>query len=147
VSAHLVRSADLIAIEDLAIKNMVRNRQLARAISDAGWGEFRRQLEYKTARAGRILVVIDRWYPSTKTCSACGHLLAELKLSIPHWTCPVCRTRHDRDVNAARNIGAAGRAVARGTSVDVCGADVRRQGPSLPQSAVNQETRTARCGA
>ncbi|MER5268731.1 RNA-guided endonuclease TnpB family protein [Actinosynnema sp. NPDC002837] len=146
-STNLVRSADLVAIEDLAVGNMVRNRRLARAISDAGWGEFRRQLEYKAARAGRVLVVIDRWYPSSKTCSACGHLLAELNLSVRHWTCPDCRTRHDRDHNAAKNILAAGRAVARGDSGDACGADVRRQGPSLPRSAVNQEAGTARCSA
>lgn len=145
-STHLVRDNDLIAIEDLAVKNMVRNRHLARAISDCGWGEFRRQLEYKATRAGKTLVVIDRWYPSSKTCSACGYLLAELKLSDRHWTCPACRTRHDRDINAAKNILAAGRAVARDGSVpgDACGADVRRQGPSLPQSAMKQETPLAK---
>ncbi|MFG3302182.1 RNA-guided endonuclease InsQ/TnpB family protein [Micromonospora chersina] len=138
-STNLVRAADTIVIEDLAVKNMLRNRSLARAISDCGWGEFRRQLEYKAERAGRTLVVIDRWYPSSKTCSACGHLLAVLGLSTRHWTCPTCRTRHDRDVNAAKNILAAGRAVAEGNLGDACGADVRRQGPSLPQSAVKQE--------
>lgn len=138
-STNLVRAADTIVIEDLAVKNMLRNRSLAKAISDCGWGEFRRQLEYKAERAGRTLVVIDRWYPSSKTCSACGHLLAVLSLSTRHWTCPTCRTRHDRDVNAAKNILAAGRAVAEGNLGDVCGADVRRQGPSLPQSAVKQE--------
>ncbi|MEV1117285.1 RNA-guided endonuclease TnpB family protein [Actinosynnema sp. NPDC049800] len=130
-STNLVRSADLIAIEDLAVGHMVRNRRLARAISDAGWGEFRRQLEYKAARAGRTLVVIDRWHPSSKTCSSCGHVLAELKLSVRHRTCPHCRTRHDRDLNAAKNILAAGRAVARSDSGDACGADVRRQGSSF----------------
>ncbi|MEU0152067.1 RNA-guided endonuclease InsQ/TnpB family protein [Micromonospora fulviviridis] len=138
-STNLVRAADTIVIEDLAVKNMLRNRSLAKAISDCGWGEFRRQLEYKAERAGRTLVVIDRWYPSSKTCSACGHLLAVLGLSTRHWTCPTCRTRHDRDVNAAKNILAAGRAVAEGNLGDACGADVRRQGPSLPQSAVKQE--------
>jgi putative transposase len=143
-SARVVRDADVIAIEDLAVTNMVRNRRLARAISDAGWGEFRTMLAYKAQRAGRVLVVIDRWYPSSKTCSACGHLLAELTLSTRHWTCPGCRTRHDRDINAAKNILAAGRAVARDTSGKACGADVRRQGPSLPQSAVNQEPRAVR---
>src|SRR5207247_4686910 len=112
-STRLVRSADVIVIEDLAVRNMVRNRHLARVISDCGWGEFRRQLEYKCDRAGRELVVIDRWYPSSKTCSACGYLLAGLSLSTRHWTCPRCRTRHDRDINAAKNILAAGRAVAR----------------------------------
>ncbi len=143
----LVRSADVIVIEDLSVTNMVRNRHLARAISDAGWGEIRRQLEYKCDRSGRTLVVIDRWFPSSKTCSACGHVLAELALSTRHWTCPACRTRHDRDLNAAKNILAAGRAVARGDSGDACGADVRRQGPSLPRSAVKQETRAARRSA
>jgi putative transposase len=146
-STNLVRSADLIAIEDLAIKNMVRNRRLARVISDAGWGEFRRQLEYKATRAGRTLVVINRWYPSSKTCSACGYQIEDLKLSVRHRTCPDCRTRHDRDLNAARNILAAGRAVARSVSGDACGADVRRQGHSLPRSAWKQETRTVRCSA
>ncbi|MEU8803056.1 RNA-guided endonuclease TnpB family protein [Spirillospora sp. NPDC048819] len=138
-STSLVRDADVIVIEDLAVANMVRNRRLARAISDCGWGEFRRMLEYKAARAGRTLIVIDRWYPSSKTCSYCGHLLAELSLSTRHWTCPGCRTRHDRDHNAAKNILAAGRAVARGDPGEVCGADVRRQGPSLPQSAAKQK--------
>jgi putative transposase len=114
-SARLVRNADVVVIEDLAVKNMVKNRHLARAISDCGWGEFRRQLTYKCERYGRELVVIDRWYPSSKTCSACGHLLAELSLSTRHWTCPRCRARHDRDTNAAKNILAAGLAVARGS--------------------------------
>jgi putative transposase len=139
-STRLVRSADTIVIEDLAVTNMVRNRLLARAILDAGWGEFRRQLEYKCERAGRRLVVIDRWYPSSKACSNCGHLLTELYLNTRHWTCPACRTRHDRDINAAKNILAAGRVVARGDSGDACGADVSRQGPSLPQSATKQES-------
>ena len=80
-STHLVRDNDMIVIEDLAVANMVRNRHLARAISDCGWAEFRRQLDYKCQRYGRRLVVIDRWYPSSKTCSECGYLLAELSLS------------------------------------------------------------------
>ncbi|GAA4627154.1 RNA-guided endonuclease TnpB family protein [Actinoallomurus vinaceus] len=143
-STNLVRRADTIVIEDLAVKNMVKNRRLARVISDAGWGEFRRQLEYKAEWAGRTVVVIDRWYPSSKTCSACGHLLAELSLSTRHWTCPTCRTRHDRDINAAKNILAAGRAVAGEPPGDVCGAGVRRQGLSLPQSALKQKPRAAR---
>ncbi|WP_237048266.1 RNA-guided endonuclease InsQ/TnpB family protein [Lentzea guizhouensis] len=147
VTTTLVRSADLIAIEDLNVRGMVRNRYLARAISDTGWGEFRRQLQYKCARAGRTLIVVDRWYPSSKTCSNCGHRLTDLALDVRHWTCPGCRTRHDRDLNAAKNILAAGRAVARGTSGDACGADVRRQGSSLPRSAVKQETRAVRHSA
>jgi putative transposase len=121
-STHLVRDNDTIVIEDLNVSGMVRNRHLARAISDCGWGEFRRQLEYKCQRYGRQLVVIDRWYPSSKTCSTCGHLLDELSLSTRTWECPSCGTRHDRDINAAKNILAAGQAVT------ACGADVRRPG-------------------
>jgi putative transposase len=145
-STRLVRSADTIMIEDLNVSGMVRNRRLARVISDCGWGEFRRQLEYKCERYGRDLVVIDRWYPSSKTCSACGHLLAELSLSTRHWTCPGCRTRHDRDINAAKNILAAGLAVARSNPGDACGADVRHFGSPRVQSAVKQEPRPVRAG-
>ncbi len=145
-STHLVRRADLIVIEDLNVAGMVRNRRLARAIADCGWGEFRRQLEYKCQRYGRRLVVIGRWYPSSKTCSACGHRLAELSLGTRQWTCPCCGTRHDRDVNAAQNILAAGRAVARGSPGDACGAGVRHPGSSRVQPAVKQEPRPARAG-
>jgi putative transposase len=145
-STNLVRDHDVIAIEDLAVKNMVRNHSLAKAISDCGWGEFWRQLEYKCGRAGRRLVVIDRWYPSSRTCSACGHLLAELSLKTRHWTCPSCRTRHDRDVNAAKNILAAGLAAVRGNPGDACGADVRHGGTPPVQSAVKQEPQGASPG-
>jgi putative transposase len=145
-STRLVRDHDLIAVEDLAVNNMIRNRRLARVISDASWGEFRRQLEYKAERAGRTLVVVDRWYPSTKTCSECGHLLAELKLSARHWMCPACRTRHDRDINAAKNILAAGRAVARGNPGDACGAGVRHSESSRVQPATKQETQPVKVG-
>ncbi len=89
-STRLVRSADTIVIEDLNVAGLIRNRHLARAISDCGWGEFRRQLQYKCQRYGRNLVIIDRWYPSSKTCSACGHLLAELSLGTRRWACPSC---------------------------------------------------------
>ena len=145
-STRLVRSADTIIIEDLNVCGMVRNRHLARAIADCGWGEFRRQLEYKCKRYGRDLVVINRWYPSSKTCSACGHLLADLSLSARHWRCPSCGTRHDRDINAAKNILAAGLAVARGSPGDACGADVRHSGSSRVRSAVKQEPQPVRAG-
>jgi putative transposase len=139
-STRLVRGHDVIVIEDLAVKNMLRNRPLAKAISDCGWGTFRRQLEYKAVRAGRHLIVIDRWYPSSKMCSACGHLLASLSLGTRHWTCPGCGTRHDRDINAAKNI------LAAGLAVTACGADVRHSGSSRVRSAVKQEPRPARAG-
>jgi putative transposase len=145
-STRLVRENDVIVIEDLAVANMVRNRHLAHAISDCGWGEFRRQLAYKCQRYGRRLVVIDRWYPSSKTCSACGHRLAGLSLSTRQWTCPSCGARHDRDINAAQNILAAGLAVARGSPGGACGAEVRHSGSSRVRSAANQEPRPARAG-
>jgi putative transposase len=146
-STRLVRSAEMIVIEDLNVTGMIRNRHLARAISDCGWGEFRRQLAYKCERYGRSLVVIDRWYPSSKTCSACGHVLADLSLSIRRWTCPACRTRHDRDINAAKNILAAGLAVARGASPgDACGVGVRHPEKSPVRPAVKQESLPATAG-
>ncbi|MFU8874914.1 RNA-guided endonuclease InsQ/TnpB family protein [Micromonospora sp. SL4-19] len=141
-SMRLVRSADTIVIEDLAVANMVRNRRLSKAISDAGWGEFRRQLEYKCQRYGRTFIVIDRWYPSSKTCSSCGHLLVQLNLSTRAWNCPGCRSRHDRDINAAKNI------LAAGLAVSACGGDVRHSGSTRVLSPVKQEVvPTARSGA
>jgi putative transposase len=145
-STRLVRTADLIVIEDLNVRGMVRNRHLARAIADCGWGEFRRQLAYKCQRYARELVVIDRWYPSSKTCSACGHRLAELSLSTRQWTCSPCGARHDRDLNAAKNILAAGRAVARGSPGGACGAGVRHSGSSRVRPAAKQESQPVTAG-
>jgi putative transposase len=106
-------------IEDLSVRNMVRNHHLARAISDAGWRQMRVMLEYKCDWYGRDLVVVDRWYPSSKTCSACGRMAACLPLKVREWECAHCGARHDRDINAAVNIRAAGLAVL------ACGASVR----------------------
>jgi putative transposase len=139
-STRLVRSADTLVIEDLNVSGLVRNRRLARAIADCGWGEFRRQLAYKCERAGRNLVVIDRWYPSSKTCSACGLVLAELSLGTRHWTCPSCRTRHDRDINAAKNI------LAAGLAASACGAGVRHLETSPVRPAVKQELQLVTAG-
>jgi putative transposase len=129
-STRLVRDYDLISLEDLAVKNMMRNRRVARAIGDCGWGTFRVMLEYKAARFGRRVVVIDRWFPSSKMCSACGFVLAELGLKVRAWQCPSCGSRHDRDVNAAKNILAAGLAVAGSIPGHACGADVSHSGSS-----------------
>jgi len=139
-STRLVRAADTIVIEDLNVSGLVRNRHLARAISDCGWGEFRRQLAYKCERYGRRLIVIDRWYPSSKTCSACGHLLAELSLSTRQWTCPSCGARHDRDTNAAKNI------LAAGLAATACGAGVRHRETPPVRPAVKQEPRPVTAG-
>lgn len=110
LSTRLVRENQVIAIEDLSVRNMVRNRSLARAISDASWSEFRSMLEYKADWYGRTVVAIDRFYPSSKSCSTCGRIADKMPLSIREWTC-LCGTVHDRDVNAAKNIRAAGLAV------------------------------------
>ncbi|MFG1952032.1 RNA-guided endonuclease InsQ/TnpB family protein [Micromonospora sp. NPDC048830] len=108
LTTRLVRETQTVVIEDLSVRNLLRNHNLARAISDAAWSELRRMLEYKAAWYGRTVVAVDRWYPSSKTCSGCGRLHPAMPLSVRSWTCPGCGAEHDRDVNAARNILAAG---------------------------------------
>ena len=106
----LVRENQVIHVEDLNIVGMVANGRLARAISDAGWGQFLQIVGEKADRYGRTVHTVSRWLASSKTCSTCGHRLDELGLNIRQWTCPACSTIHDRDHNAATNILAAGRA-------------------------------------
>lgn len=124
LSTRLINENQVIAVESLAVKNMQKNRCLSKSISDSGWSEFVRQLSYKARWYGRELIGIDRWYPSSKRCSkpSCGFVAKAMPLSVREWTCPQCGTRHDRDINAARNILAAGLAVsANGESVSpVC---------------------------
>jgi putative transposase len=122
LTTRLIRENQTIAVESLAVKNMVTNHKLARSISDAGWGEMVRQLEYKAKWYGRDLVKIDQWFPSSKRCGNCGHVIERLPLNIRQWACPECAAHHDRDINAAQNILAAGLAVI------VCGANVRPDG-------------------
>ena len=104
LTTNLTRRFHTIGIEDLNVKGMLANHRLARAIADIGFRELRRQLEYKAAWHGRNVVVADRWYPSSKTCSCCGHRLEELALGTRNWRCPGCGAQHDRDVNAAVNL-------------------------------------------
>ncbi|HEY6018394.1 MAG TPA: RNA-guided endonuclease TnpB family protein [Candidatus Paceibacterota bacterium] len=119
LSTRLINENQVIAIESLAVSNMQKNRSLSKSISDAGWSEFVRQLTYKSEWYGRTLVGIDRWYPSSKRCSDCGHTVAKMPLNVRSWTCPECGSIHDRDVNAARNVLAAGLAVsAHGESIN-----------------------------
>jgi putative transposase len=150
-STDLVRRFDTIVIEDLNVAGMTRRgtaskRGLNRSICRTGWAELHRQLAYKTERAGRRLLVCDRWYPSSKTCSVCGHLLAILKLGTRAWVCPSCGNRHDRDLNAAKNILAAGLAAAGLAPGDACGGDVRHAGTPQVQSPVKQEFQRATAG-
>ncbi|MEH2354830.1 RNA-guided endonuclease TnpB family protein [Nostoc sp.] len=103
----------------MAVKNMVKNKKLALSISDASWGELVRQLEYKCDCYGRTFVKIDRWFPSSKRCGHCGYIVEKLSLNVREWDCPKCSTHHDRDINAAKNI------LAAGLAVSVCGANIR----------------------
>jgi putative transposase len=118
LSTRLINENQVIAVESLSVSNMQKNRCLSKSIGDAGWSEFLRQLEYKAKWYGRELVGIDRWYPSSKRCSACGYTMPKMPLNVRQWTCPECGSIHDRDINAARNVLAAGLAVsARGEAV------------------------------
>jgi putative transposase len=140
LTTRLVRENQTIVIEDLTMRNMVKNGRLARAIPDAAWTDMRSMLEYKCAWYGRNLVAIDRWFPSSKLCSACGTIRDSLPLNVRTWTCS-CGAVHDRDVNAARNI------LAAGLAVTVCGDGVRpqRSTPERQQSA-KQKAQPAREG-
>ena len=108
LSSRLVRENQTVVIEDLGVANMIRNHSVARVISDAAWSQLRGMLEYKAGWYGRTVIAVDRWYPSSKTCSTCGYLNPTMPLRIRRWTCPGCGTEHDRDINAAKNILAAG---------------------------------------
>ncbi len=121
LTTDLTRRFHTIGIEDLNVRGMAKNRHLARSIMDMGFFEFRRQLQYKAAMRGGQVVVADRFFASSKTCSACGHRLDDLPLSVREWTCPDCGIIHDRDVNAARNLLAYGLAALSGPTASSAG--------------------------
>jgi putative transposase len=139
VSHTLVNENQVIAIENLAVKNMIKNKKLSKAISDVAWGTLVSQLKYKSEWHDRKLVVIDRFYPSSKSCSNCGHLLDELPLNIREWTCPSCGVHHDRDVNAAKNILNEGLNILSGSGTE---SDIKQkqQEASSIEESMNAET-------
>jgi putative transposase len=141
LSTRLVRENQTVVIEDLTIRNLLKNGKLARAISDAAWTDLRSMLEYKCVWYGRELVVIDRFFPSSKLCGACGTVAAKMPLNVREWTC-VCGTTHDRDVNAAKNI------LAAGLAASACGDGVRpqRESSRTGRSSVKQEPQRATAG-
>jgi len=134
LTTDLTRRFHTIVIEDLNVKGMVKNRHLARSIVDQGFFEFRRQLNYKSDMRGGQIIVADRWFASSKTCSACGHKLDVLPLSVRQWTCPACGVPHERDVNAAQNL----RNLAVSSTVSACeeeGSGLDRKFQVKPASA------------
>ena len=139
-SISLVRRYDVICIEDLNVKGMVRNHRLAKSISDASWGAFISMLTYKAEWNDKKVVKIDRYLPSSQTCSVCGHVNKQTKdLSVREWKCPACHTRLDRDVNAAINILRAGLNSTSAGTVDYTGREGVRAFPSESHSSVKPE--------
>jgi len=137
LTTQLVSENQTIAVETLAVKNLVKNPKLALSISDSGWGELVRQLDYKCRWYGRKLVKMDKWFPSSKRCSHCGHIVEKMPLKIREWQCSECGTHHDRDINASKNI------LAAGLAVSVCGATVRpEQSKSVKAGAMKQKPKS-----
>jgi putative transposase len=142
ITSQLINENQVICIENLNVKGMIKNHKLAQAISDVSWGTLVQLLTYKCKWNSRELVVIDRFYPSSKTCSSCSHLMSEMPLSIREWTCPFCGTHHDRDINAAKNILIQGLNILSGSGVE---SDVKQkqQEASSIEESVNAETATS----
>jgi putative transposase len=149
LSRKIVNENQVIAVENLNIKGMVKNHNLAKAISDVGWGMFCTMLKYKAESEGRQYIEIDRWFPSSKTCHVCLNRVDNLSLDVRAWTCKHCGTHHDRDVNAAINIrNEALRIISLGTSESACGGDVSRSGKtSVLLDAIPVESGSQRCTA
>ncbi|WP_255547843.1 RNA-guided endonuclease TnpB family protein [Crassaminicella indica] len=104
LSKRIISENQVVVLEDLAVKNMMKNDKLAQSISDVSWYKFVTILVYKAKWYGRKLHKIDRWYPSSKTCSECGYVMEDMPLQIREWKCPKCDSIHDRDINASKNI-------------------------------------------
>ena len=104
LSTEIIKNHDIICIEDLNVKGMLRNHKLARSISDVSWSSFVAKLQYKADWYGREIIKVNQWFPSSQICSECGHKDGKKPLDIREWTCPICHTHHDRDINASINI-------------------------------------------
>ncbi|MDJ0580563.1 RNA-guided endonuclease TnpB family protein [Crocosphaera sp.] len=148
LSRKIVDDNQIVVVENLNIKGMVRNHNLAKAISDVGWGMFVNFLAYKLEQKGGLLVEIDRWFPSSKTCSNCLYQMSEMPLDIREWTCPSCGTHHDRDENASKNIRAEGirQISVLGTRTAAEGGEIRPKGGRksvLRHSPVSSEAPTS----
>lgn len=131
LSRRIVNENQVVCVENLNVKGMVKNRSMARAVSDVGWSMLTGFLEYKCAQEGKAFVKCDRWYPSSKTCNHCQHQVGDMPLDVRSWTCTQCGTHHDRDINAALNIRDEGlRILAGGTPATACGGRVSREAKS-----------------
>lgn len=147
LSRKLVNENQVIIVENLAVKNMVKNHNLAKAISDCSWSEFTRQLKYKCEKEGKTYLEIGRFFPSSKTCHVCLNQIGSLPLELRNWTCSSCKTKHDRDINAAINIRDEGlRLLALGTSATASGESVRpKRGRKTSVAATVCETGSPHC--
>jgi putative transposase len=139
ITSQLINENQVICIENLNVKGMIKNHKLAQAISDVSWGTLVQLLTYKCIWNSRELVVIDRFYPSSKTCSSCSHLMSEMSLNIREWTCPSCKTTHNRDINAAKNILIQGLNILSGSGTE---SDIKQkqQEASSIEESMNAET-------
>jgi putative transposase len=128
VSRRIVDENQVIVTEDLNVKGMTANHNLAKAVSDIGWGTLTAFIKYKAERDGKAFIKVSRWFPSSKVCSECGYQIGEMPLDVRSWTCPLCNTHHDRDINAARNIRDEGlRILASGIGATAGGGNIRRK--------------------
>ncbi len=140
ISSKLINDNQVIVLEDLAVKNMIKNHKLAQAIADVSWGSLVSMLKYKAKWHNRQVIQIDRFYPSSKTCSHCNHLMSSMDLSVREWDCPSCGTHHDRDINAAKNILRQGLNIMSGLGTKSDTKQKRMEASALAESMKSENT-------